>query len=204
MSLSKPTVADFHGVQAYLLQLYQHVSGLSNSWVLLDEQTASSSASLDFTGIDSTYDLYIFDIESIAPATDGAEFLIRISQDSGSTWKSGITDYEYVMVGRGSDGGTIGLDSAGTSSILIGENLGSAAAESLSGRLELRNPSDTTKYKHIIGQTCHWDNTGTSHLEMQSIGGSYNADTNAINGVQFLMSTGNIASGTVRLYGVTK
>jgi hypothetical protein len=41
--------------------------------VLLSTQTASASASISFTtGIDSTYDEYIFKFINIHPATDGA------------------------------------------------------------------------------------------------------------------------------------
>jgi hypothetical protein len=45
--------------------------------VLLSTQTASASANISFTtGIDSTYDEYIFKFINIHPAVDGAQFFI--------------------------------------------------------------------------------------------------------------------------------
>jgi hypothetical protein len=42
---------------------------------LISTQTASASATIDFTsGIDSTYDSYVFKFINIHPATDGAQF----------------------------------------------------------------------------------------------------------------------------------
>jgi hypothetical protein len=49
----------------------------SGALVLLSTQTASSSASLSFTsGIDSTYDSYVFKFINIHPQNDGSSFSI--------------------------------------------------------------------------------------------------------------------------------
>jgi hypothetical protein len=49
----------------------------SGALVLLSTQTASSSASLSFTsGIDSTYDSYVFKFINIHPATNACRFSI--------------------------------------------------------------------------------------------------------------------------------
>ena len=48
---------------------------------LLSTQTASSSASISFTsGLDSTYDSYIFKIINVHPETDGQIFLFKVLQ----------------------------------------------------------------------------------------------------------------------------
>src|SRR5210317_1501080 len=54
---------------------------------LLSTQTASASASLDFTsGIDSTYDSYVFKFINIHPATDDVDFEVNFSTDGGSNY----------------------------------------------------------------------------------------------------------------------
>ena len=54
---------------------------------LISTQTASSSASIEFTsGIDSTYDSYVFKFINIHPATDGVTFSFNLSTDSGSNY----------------------------------------------------------------------------------------------------------------------
>ena len=65
---------------------------IGGSMVLISTQTASSSSTIDFTsGIDSTYKEYIFKFIDIHPATDGAEFTINFSTDSGSSF-TGLTE----------------------------------------------------------------------------------------------------------------
>ena len=49
-------------------------------WNLIETLTASSSATLDFTsGIDSTYDEYVFKFYDIHPATDSVTFEFNVS-----------------------------------------------------------------------------------------------------------------------------
>jgi hypothetical protein len=48
--------------------------------ILLSTQTASASATISFTsGIDSTYDSYVFKFINIHPATDAAFFTFQVS-----------------------------------------------------------------------------------------------------------------------------
>ena len=59
----------------------------SATLVLLSTQTASASATISFTtGLDSTYDEYIFKFINIHPATDNVKFEFNMSTDSGSNY----------------------------------------------------------------------------------------------------------------------
>ena len=65
-------------------------SGLGGSMVFISKSTASASATIDFTsGIDSTYKEYVFILNNIHPATDGAEFGFQV--DTGTN-----TDYNIA------------------------------------------------------------------------------------------------------------
>jgi hypothetical protein len=58
-----------------------------SSLVLLETQTASSSATVSFTSnIDSTYKEYIFKFIDIHPATDNVDFTFNMSTDGGSNY----------------------------------------------------------------------------------------------------------------------
>jgi hypothetical protein len=57
---------------------YNLPSGFGGSLNLISEQTASSSASLSFTGIDSTYRTYLFKFINCHPATNRANFTFNI------------------------------------------------------------------------------------------------------------------------------
>ena len=80
------------------------------------------------------------------------------------------------------------------------ENIGNDNDQSGSGFLTLYNPSSTTFVKHFTAQTA--DIIGVDYTENAFIAGYCNT-TSAINAVQFVMESGNIDSGTIKLYGVS-
>jgi hypothetical protein len=63
-------------------------SGLSGGALnLISTQTASSSSTISFTsGIDSTYDEYVFKFYDIHPATNSANLTFNGSSDTGSNY----------------------------------------------------------------------------------------------------------------------
>jgi hypothetical protein len=171
--------------------------------VLLEQHTASSSASLNFTtGITSTYDDYIIDLVNIIPATDGANLLMTVSTDGGSTYSStGYRwSYNYLSVG-GTTAGTVNSlsDSAWH---LANANKNTTGLGGASGRLHLPNPLNASANKVLSLDLIQW-NSGDSNPFKYYGGGSWGTTT-AVNAVKFLFDAGNIASGTIRLYGLAK
>jgi len=61
---------------------------------LISTQTASGSASISFTGIDSTYDVYQFEFINIHPATDSVNLQFQCSTDGGSSYGVTLTPAE--------------------------------------------------------------------------------------------------------------
>tara|TARA_Y100001938_G_scaffold146326_1_gene224961 strand:+ start:534 stop:1148 length:615 start_codon:yes stop_codon:yes gene_type:complete len=173
---------------------------------LLQTQTASSSASISFTSnIDSTYPIYIFKFINIHPATDGAEFTINFSTDSGSNYNVAKTTTFFAAYHAEADNSAgityiSSLDLAqGTGGANIFYNVGNGNDESASGTLHLFNPSSTTFVKHFMS-TFNVYNNGDNSVQVNAAG--YGNTTSAIDGVQFAMSSGNIDSGTIKLYGI--
>jgi len=75
-------------------ELLNPITGLH----LIQTQVASTSATIDFTtGLDGTYNEYLFSLSSIIPATNATVLNMRISTDAGSTWKAGATDYNWNL-----------------------------------------------------------------------------------------------------------
>lgn len=175
-------------------------------WVLLDEQIASASATLEFTtGIDATYDRFMFVLSNIRPVSDGVNLRAEMSDDAGSTWKTGATDYELNRTNRQSD--TAGLvsvnNSQGTTGIGVGSGVGNAAGEGISGEVILLSPAETQN-TYIIANMVFFDDTATAVLVRAETVGAYNAAAVAITGLRFVFSSGNIASGRIALYGLAK
>jgi hypothetical protein len=64
--------------------------------ILLSTQTASASATISFTsGIDSTYDSYVFKFINIHPATDSVQFDFNVSTDGGSNYNVAKTSAAF-------------------------------------------------------------------------------------------------------------
>ena len=177
-----------------------------SSLVLISEQTASSSATIDFTSnIDSTYKEYVFKFINIHAATDGAEFQFNLSADSGSNYnvtKTTTMFYAYQTESGSSTGLSYdtNLDLAqSTSDQIIMENLGNGNDENGSGVLHLFEPSSTTFVKHFMSRGMR---NGSADYSVDYNMAGYGNTTSAIDAIRFKMSSGNIDAGTIKMYGV--
>ena len=176
--------------------------------ILLSTQTASASASIDFTsGIDSTYDSYVFKFIDIHPATDDVDFQFNMSTDSGSNYNVTKTSTYFAAFHDEADTDT-GLSystlydlAQSTAYQTLANKIGNGADESTSGSLSLFNPSSTTYVKHFISTSNRYfyDNYSANLFVA-----GYGNTTSAVNAVQFKMSSGNIDDGIIKLYGVKK
>ena len=176
------------------------------SMVLLSEQTASSSANISFTsGIDSTYPIYKFEFINIHPATDGADFEFNMSIDSGSNYNVTKTTTAFDPYHNESDSGAgLGYDtdadlSQSTANQKLVRDLGNDNDQNAVGYLHLFNPASTTFVKHFIASVQH---TQEADYSINYFTAGYGNTTSAIDGVRFQMSSGNIDSGKIKLYGI--
>jgi len=178
------------------------------SQVLLSEQTASASASISFTsGIDSTYPIYKFEFINIHPSTAEVELRFNMSTDSGSNYNVTKTTTFFRANHREDDGGTPGFGYRTGDDLVQSTSYQSLSAlngagndEALSGYLQIFNPSSTTFVKHFIAESNAYQilQDHTNH----SLVAGYGNTTNAVDAVQFKMSSGNIDAGTIKLYGI--
>ena len=175
---------------------------------LLETQTASSSASINFTSnIDSTYDKYIFKFINCQPTTNNVVYHFQGSTDGGSNYNVTMTTtyfraYHYEDDSSTAFGYVPSLDQAqGTSYQNLANNMGSGSDESLSGELILYNPSSTTFVKHFISRTSGVNPDSTGLMIDTFVAGYFNT-TSAINAMSFKYASGNI-NGTIKMYGVS-
>ena len=175
---------------------------------LISTQTASSSSIISFTSeIDSTYKEYIFKFYNIHPSANAGKFRLIGSTDGGSSYGVATTTSMFeALVDESGSNATVryedGDDVAqSTSAFPISTGIGSDNDESLSGFLHLFEPSSSTFVKHFLTSTNLVNGSGTPYTVSTRVGGYFNT-TSAIDAVQFSMSSGNIDSGTIDLYGV--
>ena len=190
---------------ANITALPSSISG--GAMTLLATQTASSSSTISFTsGIDSTYDSYVFKFINIHPSAE-SRFAFQTSTNGGSSYGVTATTTFFQAYHREDTGDTFlgynaGEDQAqSTDFINFGEQIDPSSADhSNSGELFVYSPSSTTFVKHFMARQSQ--NYVANYLNTPFIAGYFNS-TNAINAFQFKMESGNIDSGVIKLYGVS-
>ena len=173
--------------------------------VLLSSQTASDSATIDFTsGITSTYGEYIFRFYNINPATNAQVFHFNGSTDGGSNYNLTKTT-TWFDAGHAENDSLAALAYVDTLDLAqstgfqpLGSDVASDADASLAGELHLFNPSSTTYVKHFYARTHYMHDINLAANAFQA--GYFNT-TSDIDAVQFKMSSGNF-DGKIKLWGV--
>jgi len=187
-------------------------SGLSGGALnLISTQTASSSSTISFTsGIDDTYDSYVFKFINCHTNTNERNVVFKGSIDAGSNYNA--TQTTTVFRARNfEDGSTPSLEYESSHDIAQGTggqglagaagsgNMGNGSDESMSGELILFNPSSTTFVKHYIARVNYYH---AANLSVDTFIAGYFNTTSDIDAVQFAASTGDF-DGTIKLYGVS-
>ena len=180
-------------------------SSFKGAMTFISKTTASSDANVGITsGIDSTYKEYVFIFKNIHPATDSVVFQTNFSIDGGSNYNvtKTTTNFEATM----SESGTTGFKYGTGDDIAQGTGyqrtglVGNDNDENVNGFLHLYNPSSTTFVKHFVART-HGYYAGS--YSWSNFMAGYCNTTSAVNAVNFQMSSGNVDSGDILLYGIS-
>ncbi|MGC9990744.1 MAG: hypothetical protein ABSC07_19380, partial [Terriglobales bacterium] len=182
------------------LPTFQAAGG--GSWQAISSVSASSSASISFTGLSNTYIAYAVLLTNIIPASSSTSMLLRTSANNGSSYDSGAGNYSWYTVGI-NGGDYYNNSSLSDTSITLFFSYGASGYMSTSvganGWIYIFNPS-AASYCFIRG-VLSYVYTGTPYVNPID-GSGYRTAAAAVNAVQFFMGTGNIASGTFTLYGL--
>jgi len=187
--------------------LVKAVGGGGGAWTLISTQTISSDATISFTsGLDSTYDEYIFKFNNIHPATDSANLQFQVSTNTGSSYGIAITStYFYGQHAEDNseaaleyDGGQDLAQGTGFQTIL-GKEVGNGDDESASGYLHLFGLSSTTFVKNFMARGNCQD---AGPMSRDAFTAGYVNTTSAVDAIQFKMSSGNMDSGYISLFGI--
>ncbi len=177
----------------------------SSTVELISTATASTSANISFTGLSSTYFMYLVALSNVTPDSASRVLCVRTSTNNGSSYDT--TGYAYSILGLQSNtvgAAQINTDSSinsGTDTIRLNTAFLSSttSAGGWSGTLSLMNFSNTAANKQIlIAGSSAFQTTNIENIT----GAGSRLTTSAINAIQFYMSAGNIAIGTFKLYGV--
>ena len=166
--------------------------------VWLSTVTASASATVDIeTTFDSTYDAYMLIGNSIRPANDAQSF--RMLLKIGGTYLT-TANYRYHTNNSGSNSALYAGSATGAdNNIVMGNSVSNAVAASLDFVLYTHDP-DITTLKQKVSWTGGYIDNVANHTSSSGIASHDTAG--ALTGIRFLFGTGNITSGTFRLYGI--
>jgi len=184
-------------------------AGFGGSMVFIKKLTASSSSTLSFVNgassvvLDNTYKTYLFTFKNIHPSSDNVQFNVNF-RDGGSSYDA--TKTTTVFRAYHSESGAYGLNyetgfdlGNSTSAQPLSMELGADNDQSCSGEMKLFDPSNTTFVKQFISRV---NTSQYGDLTMDHHVAGYANVTAAIDAVQFSMSSGDIASGDICLYGI--
>jgi len=181
----------------------------SGAMTLIKTLTASGSATVDFKDgtsdvvLDSTYPIYLFKFYNIHPASNDVAFQFQVNVSGQTGFNETITSTAFDAYHAESGGAAAlryltGADQAQGTGYQNLINCTNGNDESAAGYLYLFNPSSTTFIKHFIARVC---STQQSYANEQYTAGYINT-TSAIDEASFKMASGNIDSGTIKLYGI--
>ena len=184
----------------------------TGAMTLIKTLTASSSATLDFLNgtssvvFDDTYDEYVFKFINLHPQTDSVDFEFQADTGTNTNYNQKITSTAFRATAAEGDASDVALgyraseDQAdGTAFQDLNIGMGNDADQSLNGTLQIFNPASATFVKHFIARIQSPKNNDY-HVDM-FIAGYFNTTT-ALTRVRFKMSSGNIDSGIIKLYGI--
>ena len=181
------------------------------SMVHIKTITASNDANVDFhhgtssVVLNNTYPIYKFELINVHPVTDGQKITFQGNAAGETGFNETITSSAFDAEHSEGDANSFSYNTSGDQAqgtayqMLSQNNVGNDNDQSAVGTLFLFNPSSTTFVKHFI-YTGNSLNSG-DYNSNDFVAGYFNT-TAAIDQIIFKFESGNIDSGTFKLYGI--
>lgn len=152
---------------------------------------------------DGTYKQYRFEVMRALPATDNVNLLIEITTDGGSSYKTGFSQYctvstrsYYNATGSGANDSP-----SATHSIYVSAHNVSSDGDrgGFNCSLSITKPSLSQMHSFFGNGYIHTDDNFSI---VNNSMGTFDTAVGTYNGFRFRFTSGDVASGTFRLYGV--
>lgn len=157
----------------------------TESWHYIETLTASSSATLTTSTFTSAFDDYSFVFDNIVPATDSVNFNATV--ESAASFQA-TTYLNATALTTAIDVETV-------------STMSNSAGKGFCGTLFFNNVNSTSVNKFMTGRGV-FAVTATFVPTSINVAGYWNGGQGAITRVRFQMSSGNIATGSIKVYGM--
>lgn len=186
-------------------------SASASALTWLASVTASSSATVDFANkLSATYDNYLIVFYDLVAATSGNNLWLRVGTGATPTWQSSSYNGANMYTRKVSSSYSNSVLAAGTTAIDITPNDGACALDytannssnTSSGFIYI-DGANSSLYKGICTVVTGGvaNTTPTSYVANIVSNGQWQSST-VITSLRLLSSSGNIATGTFKLYGI--
>ncbi len=176
------------------------VGKLQTGWVLQSSATLSNDSSADFTDLDAT-SVHVFVLTNLVPVTDSDALAMRVSDDNGSSFESGSSDYKWCQWRFNSNAATGSVEDDADGELHLADGVGSGSGEhGVCGLVQVYGAGEASYKTGISAEIMFWYSSGYSNGI--AFTGAYET-AGAINGVRFFLGaatwrTGKIGKFTIR------
>lgn len=168
---------------------------------LLSTVTASTSATVDVeTTFSSTYDVYIIQATGVTVDTGNVGLLCRFKVGGSYITSGSLYSYSVDHTGQGdATFQTVRSTAADEIQVVATGDIGSASTLYASFQMRIDQVASTAFHK-----TATWTGMSldTGSVYVNQCGGGRISNADALTGIRFFASSGNILAGKFRLYGV--
>lgn len=169
----------------------------SGTVVFIETVTASGSPTLVSTQAWTGYSVIEINFLNLLPATASTALQLNIHSNGGYQ-STGYVNQIFAIAGGGSTWNNTGST---TTFLLVNTGLSQTnSGPGFSGTVRIYNPNSTTSSKAIIGEIT--GNTSSPVTFYAKSTGYWNGGTTALDGLQLAMSSGNLTSGLIKIYGI--
>ena len=175
---------------------------MAGSLIKIAETTVSSAvSSVSLVGIDSTYDVYMVRLNNVQGDTDIQSLKVRVTA-SGTAQST--ANYDYAKKTLRANTSFSNNSATNQTEVFVNTQLamGTGTGETLQGVQYLFNFNNSSEYSFATDELVFRSYDSGSLMGGQ--GGWVYTVAETHNGVNYFMSSGNIASGTFTLYGLKK
>ena len=166
--------------------------GSNGGMTLISTQTASSSASLQFTSLPTTYNTLFLNCTGLLGSSGGAILYWQVGEGATPTWETGA---HYTATNIYANGGTPASVSTTTGTDLTNAGNNLNATTPISSKMYIDNSGSSSAYKVATYQQALGGYIASGF-------GYWNNDKSPITGIQLVTGSGTITSGTCSLYGI--
>jgi hypothetical protein len=172
----------------------------AGAMTFISTTTASNSATVDIEDAMTAYDVYVIECVNVVNATDNTNLQMRLK--IGGAYITTST-YLYANAKNLQAGGSVIVyNSLSDTSNLLIANVSNSAVRTLSMTVKICTPSSATTQKQVSYTGNYLDSAAYTNEIGCFFGNCTTTTIGALTGIRIFSSSGNITSGTFRLYGI--